>query len=64
MDTEALLKLRVAALEEQNQLLMQTMVVKSIEMDVCKCGVPHKLMVLGLLSDAVEPAQVIEISAK
>ena len=64
MDTEALLKLRVAALEEQNQILMQTMVVKSVEQDVCKCGLPHKLYVFGLMDDAVKVSQVLEKPAK
>lgn len=51
MDELALLRLRVKALEEENQLLKQTIVVKDVEVEVCDCGTPHKLMVLGMVGE-------------
>ena len=46
-----LLRLRIQALEEENKLLKQTLVVKDIEQEECECGTPHKLYVLGKLED-------------
>ena len=51
MDEQALLRLRIEALEEENRLLKQTIVVKDVEVEVCDCGTPHKLMVLGLVGE-------------
>lgn len=51
MDELALLRLRIMALEEENRLLKQTLVVKDVEVEVCDCGTPHKLMVLGLVGE-------------
>jgi len=51
MDELALLRLRIMALEEENRLLKQTIVVKDVEVEVCDCGTPHKLMVLGLVGE-------------
>ena len=51
MDELALLRLRIAALEEENKLLKQTLVVKTVEQEECECGTPHKLYVMGPLSE-------------
>jgi hypothetical protein len=53
MDEQALLRLRIEALEEENTRLKQVMVVKGVELEVCKCGVPHKLYVLGFLGEEI-----------
>ena len=53
MDEQALLRLRIQQLEEENKLLRQTLVVKNVEVEECKCGTPHKLYVLGTLADEV-----------
>lgn len=51
MDEQALLRLRIQQLEEENRFLRQTLVVKGVEIEECKCGVPHKLYVLGTLTE-------------
>ena len=51
MDENALLRLRIEALEEENRLLKQTLIVKSVELEECECGTPHKLYVMGLLGE-------------
>lgn len=51
MDEQALLRLRIKQLEEENQLLKQTLIVKNVEIEECKCGTPHKLYVLGTLTE-------------
>jgi len=51
MDELALLRLRIQALEEENRLLKQTLVVKNVEVEECECGTPHKLYVMGALED-------------
>ena len=51
MDEQALLRLRIQQLEEENRLLKQTLVVKNVEIEECKCGTPHKLYVLGTLTE-------------
>lgn len=51
MDELALLRLRIQALEEENRLLKQTLVVKDIEQEECECGTPHRLYVMGPLSE-------------
>lgn len=53
MDEQALLRLRIQQLEEENQILKQTLIVKGVEIEECKCGTPHKLYVLGTLSEEV-----------
>jgi len=49
MDELALLRLRIQALEEENKLLKQTLVVKTVEQEECECGTPHKLFVMGMV---------------
>lgn len=51
MDEQALLRLRIKQLEEENQLLKQTLIVKNVEIEECKCGTPHKLYILGTLTE-------------
>lgn len=51
MDEQALLRLRIQQLEEENQLLKKTLVVKTVEVEECKCGTPHKLYILGTLTE-------------
>lgn len=51
MDELALLRLRIQALEEENRLLKQTLVVKGVEVEECECGTPHKLYVMGTLDE-------------
>lgn len=55
MDEIALLRLRIEALEEQNQLLRQTLVIKDKETQVCACGTPHTLYVMAPLTDEIAP---------
>ena len=51
MDEQALLRLRIQQLEEENCILKQTLIVKNVEIEECRCGVPHKLYVLGSLAE-------------
>ena len=51
MDEQALLRLRIQQLEEENRLLKQTLVVKNVEVEECKCGTPHKLYVFSTLAE-------------
>lgn len=54
MDEIALLKQQINTLKEENELLRSTLVVKDVNIDVCKCGVPHKLYILGNLYEPSE----------
>lgn len=54
MDVEALQRLRIAELEEENARLKQVMIVKTVEQEICKCGTPHKLIVLGFLDEHLD----------
>ena len=51
MDEQALLRLRIKELEEENRLLKKTLVVKAVEVEERKCGVPHKLYVFSTLAE-------------
>lgn len=51
MDEQALLRLRIQQLEEENQLLKKTLIVKNVEVEECKCGTPHKLYVFSTLTE-------------
>jgi len=53
MDELALVKQELATAREQIELLKQTLIVKDVDIQVCKCGVPHKLYIFGSLGDEV-----------
>lgn len=53
MDELALGKQELATAREQIELLKQTLIVKDVDIQVCKCGVPHKLYIFGSLGDEV-----------
>jgi hypothetical protein len=53
MDEQALLRAQIKSLQEQIELMKQTLVVKDVEIEVCKCGTPHKLYVMRLTGDEI-----------
>lgn len=54
MDELALLRQQINTLKEENGLLRSTLVVKDVDIEVCKCGVPHKLYILGNIYESSE----------